>query len=94
MSAQTGGEPSPRMVRFQATNIDWETDGKRVRGLPRSAVVEVECYCMQSCECEDRVADELSDAYGWLIKGMEVRLISHGESWLGEVLTASGLAFS
>lgn len=87
---KTSDSREPRLLRFQASSIDWEADGHCIRGLPRNAVIEVECYCMGSCDCEDLVADELSDTYGWLIKGMDVRLISHGEIWSGEVLTASG----
>lgn len=77
---------APDLRMFLASEIEWETDGQDVEGLPERVVV--------MCEDAEEVSGILSNDYGWLIKGMELRLISHGESWLGEVLTASGLAFS
>lgn len=51
------------MRRFHVVNIEWDTDGKRVR-LPIAVTVE--------CESEDDIADALSDEYGWLVNGYEI----------------------
>lgn len=47
---------------FKATNIKWDTDGKKVSGLPTECVVDFGVD-------EDGVADWLSDKYGFCIEG-------------------------
>jgi len=51
------------MKRFHVVNIEWDTDGKRVR-LPKEVTVE--------CESEDGIADALSDEYGWLVNDYDI----------------------
>lgn len=48
---------------FDVINIEWETDGKKVK-LPTSASVE--------CWDEEDVANRLSDTYGWLVNDFEI----------------------
>lgn len=51
------------MKVFKVKNIEWDTNGKRVK-LPSEAIVE--------CEDEEQIANTLSDIHGWLIYDFEV----------------------
>lgn len=54
-----------RVMRFFVKNIVWETDGERPEQLlPKEAWVE--------CDDEEKVANALSDIYGWLISELEI----------------------
>ncbi len=58
---------APDLRMFLASEIEWETDGEEVQGLPVRVVV--------MCEFADEVAGILSDDYGWLINGMKVKYV-------------------
>lgn len=53
------------MVEIEVYDLDWETDGERVK-LPKS--VKMIVYANPDIDNE-AVANQLSDEYGWLVKG-------------------------
>jgi len=55
-------------MKFKAYNINYETDGEKVEGLPETFDIEAENY---SCACLEG-ADQISDATGWLINGFDI----------------------
>ena len=57
------------LVEVEAFNIKWETDGEKV-DLPDSYRL-----FMQADEVEDRIANELSDRFGWLVKSLGWRIL-------------------
>lgn len=57
------------LVEVEAYNISWETDGEDV-DLPKSAKV-----VMHREDVEDFLADRLSEEYGWLVSGLEWRIL-------------------
>ena len=50
-------------MKYNATNIEWDTDGAEV-DLPTEDVVEA--------DSADEVADVLSDKYGFCIESLEI----------------------
>ena len=65
---------------FLVTNIDWDTDGKEVEDLPEDYYVllsellynDEELGDVNVEELKDRVADYLSDKFGWCINGLVI----------------------
>lgn len=55
---------APDLRMFLASEIEWETDGQDVEGLPERVVVV--------CEDAEEVAGILSNDYGWLIADMKL----------------------
>lgn len=53
-------------MNFKVTNIDWDTDGNKedFDSLPQLAFV-----ALDNIDNIDNIADALSDAYGWCVKG-------------------------
>jgi hypothetical protein len=56
---------------FEAYDIDYETDGARVKGLPKT--VRFEAADME--EAEEIAADKVSDVTGWLVNDLSVRRV-------------------
>lgn len=50
---------------MKITNIDWDTDGESIEGLPTEVIIN------QHID-EDAVADYLSDEYGFCIKSLSI----------------------
>lgn len=55
------------MPNFRVTNIEWETDGAVIEGLPSAMDVEA--------EDEDDAVNRVSDEHGWLIANCRVEEI-------------------
>jgi hypothetical protein len=53
-------------MKVEVQGIDWDTDGEDV-DLPSSVTMEVE----DDDATYDDILDELSNEYGWCIKGVE-----------------------
>ena len=53
------------MKTYLCTNIKYDTDGQRVRGLPKKLVVEV--------ENEEDIADAISDHIGWCVESLDYK---------------------
>lgn len=52
-------------MKVEVQDIDWDTDGEDV-DLPSSVTMEV-----LDDVTDDDIINQLSDEYGWLIKGVE-----------------------
>jgi hypothetical protein len=62
----------PRVYVISATDIQWDTDGKRVRGLPKQIKFQIELGDDEDeSEIEEKVCDWLSDQYDWCVAGCE-----------------------
>ena len=53
--------------------IDWETDGEEVEGLPENVTIdiaELDAYSLENEEqINEAILDHLSDTYGWFVSG-------------------------
>lgn len=54
------------------TNIDWDTDGKKVKSLPKEVEAKIDFSEGFSVEMEG--ADYLSDKYGYCIFGFNFKV--------------------
>ncbi|AWM39840.1 hypothetical protein [Gemmata obscuriglobus] len=63
-------------MKFRCSKIKWDTDGKRVRGLPKELVVELDMDQIHDMldpdELNDQLSSLLSDESGWLVEDYEV----------------------
>lgn len=65
------------MTTYRVYDIQWETDGKRVAGLPREAVVDLDEDGLEDQdEIESAVVDRVSDDHGWLIADCRVEQVA------------------
>ena len=55
------------MTTYRVYDIQWETDGKSVPGLPREVVVDLDDDDLPDDEAEDAAVNRVSDDHGWLI---------------------------
>ena len=63
-------------MKIRAFNIDWDTDGEVVEGLPKEVIIDDLPDCQMKEMFEDSyLADELSDRYGWCINSLEAEII-------------------
>lgn len=62
------------MTTYRVYDIQWETDGKSVRGLPREVVVDLDD--LPDDEAEDAAVNRVSDDHGWLIADCRVEQVS------------------
>jgi hypothetical protein len=53
-------------IKCVITEIDWDTDGEEIEGLPANVTLELEDLDGLGVSDED-VADELSDRYGFCV---------------------------
>ena len=58
------------LVEVRITDIDWDTDGKKVKGLPRAFRMMIED---DGDETFDNVVDALSDKFEFCIKSCNIR---------------------
>ena len=67
-------------TKYLATNIEWDTDGEKVSYLPESCTLSRRYlvdngYIDEDDDDEyafDRMADALSDIFGWCIIGLNI----------------------
>ena len=62
------------MKTYRVYDIEWETDGKSVPGLPREVVVDLDD--LPDDEAEDAAVNRVSDDHGWLIADCRVEQVS------------------
>jgi len=60
------------MRKFQAFNIKYDTDGERIRGLPKTVTFEAK----NLEEAQERCADKVSDATGWCVFSLDVKEVA------------------
>ena len=71
------------MKVFKIYNIDWNTDGEQVDGLPMELNIEIEMESGQAVsdiltdDAIEWVSNLLSDSYDWLVDGFEYQRITH-----------------
>ena len=53
------------------SNIDWDTDGRKVKNLPKEVTVEVD----DGCDVEYEGADILSDKFGFCVNGFSFEIV-------------------
>lgn len=58
-----------RLIQYEVTDIEWETDGQKDVDLPNKITVSVPA-CADEIEY---ITDYLSDVYGFLHKGYEFK---------------------
>jgi hypothetical protein len=70
-------------MKLRCYDIDWETDGEVVEGLPTDTIIELfdldDDYDPQNDDSGEAV-NALSDAYGWLVNGFCVEVIKREAS--------------
>jgi len=54
-------------VKCVITNIDWDTDGEKIKELPKDVTFEMDYDDEYGAELDQEVADELSDRYGFCV---------------------------
>ena len=64
------------MTTYRVYDIQWDTDGKRVTGLPKEAVVEIDDNDLDEDEAESAVVDRVSDDHGWLIADCKIEQVA------------------
>lgn len=64
------------MKTYRVYDIQWDTDGKRVTGLPKEAVVEIDDSDLDEDEAESAVVDRVSDDHGWLIADCKIEQVA------------------
>ena len=57
-------------MRFKAVNIKYDTDGKKVKGLPKSMTLNRDYLSLEDVETNG--ADEISDRTDWCVFGFDV----------------------
>lgn len=62
-------ENNCRMVPYEVTDIDWETDGQKGVDLPS----QVEVYVPACADETEYITDYLSDTYGFLHNGYQLK---------------------
>lgn len=68
---------------FKVYNIDWNTDGEHVDGLPTEVNIEIMMESGQAVsdiltdDAIEWVSNLLSDSYDWLVDGFEYQRITH-----------------
>ena len=66
-------------MKFRCFKIKWDTDGKRVRGLPKELVVDLPMQDVHDMldpdELNDRLSSLLSDEADWLVEDYEVEAV-------------------
>lgn len=66
-------------IKVRAFNIKWDTDGEKVKGLPKEAVLDVGVITSNETpskeEIEDATSDALSDTYGFCHLGFEYEVV-------------------
>jgi len=63
------GQQDPSKLFFEAYNIVYETDGEKIKGLPKTVRFEA----VDLDEANEIAADKVSDATGWLVNSLDVR---------------------
>lgn len=64
------------MTTYRVYDIQWDTDGKRVTGLPKEAVVEIDDSDLDEDEAESAAMDRVSDDHGWLIADCKIEQVA------------------
>ena len=64
------------MTTYRVYDIQWDTDGKRVTGLPKEAVVEIDDSDLDEDEAEGAAMDRVSDDHGWLIADCKIEQVA------------------
>lgn len=76
-----GIEPILPTRTFRFENIDWDTDGEAVEGLPCSGEITVEdCPELDDKEVEYEALNDFSDLHGYCIEGCNVSEVT-GAAW-------------
>lgn len=60
----------PDGKKYLASDIEWDTDGEEVDGLPTDVTIVFDPDandCIDQDEINEKLVDILSDEYGWLI---------------------------
>ena len=78
---------------FIVRNLEWDTDGKKIKGLPKEVGVcadedDVEEWIENECDQEEieyYIMDWLTDEYEWCIAGCEITEVTEEEykEWEG-----------
>lgn len=61
---------------YEVTDIEWDTDGEEVEGLPASVTIEIDEDDIDPDDEESSVVDAVSDEHGWCIDDCKVRRVS------------------
>ena len=64
------------MTTYRVYDIEWETDGKSVPGLPREVVVDLDDDDLPDDGAEDAAVNLVSDDHGWLIADCKIEQVS------------------
>lgn len=65
------------MTTYRVYDIQWETGGKRVAGLPVEVVVDLDEDGLEDQdEIESAVVDRVSDDHGWLIADCQIEQVA------------------
>ena len=59
-------------IKCVITNIDWETDGEEIEGLPKVVTLEMDYDYEYGAGLDEETADELSEQYGFCVNSFDV----------------------
>ena len=62
------------MTTYRVYDIQWETDGKTVAGLPVEVVIDLDDD-LPGEEAEDAAVNRVSDDHGWLIANCQIEQV-------------------
>lgn len=65
------------ITKVKATDIEWDTDGKKISDLPDTTIIEIEHE--DDDDLEDLVADTLSDKFGFCIFSFNYDTVKDGD---------------
>ena len=80
IASTTNRKFKPNIMNIKCTNLDWDTDGEEVEGLPKEVIFEVDEDYVEEMVSNGVERDEvigevliedLSDTYGYCLNGLD-----------------------